>query len=148
MVDRSTSKIVYGIDDRPPPGEAIALGFQHVVAMLLGNITPPLLICGALGLAVGDTALVLQAVLMMAGLATVVQAYPIGPIGGRINSSINVRWNVLPPREVNKPPPLRDFARPGVSISSVATCSKIATMPGSSWFWKRSTNPGRFCLNN
>ena len=60
------------------------LGFQHVVAMLLGNITPPLLIAGALGLAIGDKALILQMVLLMAGLATVVQAYPIGPVGGRI----------------------------------------------------------------
>jgi NCS2 family nucleobase:cation symporter-2 len=76
--------VVYGIDDRPPLREAVPLGFQHVVAMLLGNITPPLLICGALGLELVDTALILQVVLFMAGLATIVQAYPIGPVGGRI----------------------------------------------------------------
>jgi NCS2 family nucleobase:cation symporter-2 len=77
-------RVVYGIDDRPPLKEAIPLGFQHLVAMLLGNITPPLLITGALGLATGDIAFVLQMVLVMAGLATLVQAYPIGPVGGRI----------------------------------------------------------------
>lgn len=60
------------------------LGFQHLVAMLLGNITPPLLVAGALSLSGADTALLLQAVFFMAGLATLVQAYPIGPVGGRI----------------------------------------------------------------
>ena len=77
-------RVVYDIDDRPPLKEAIPLGFQHLVAMLLGNITPPLLITGALGLATGEVAFVLQMVLVMAGLATLVQAYPIGPVGGRI----------------------------------------------------------------
>lgn len=76
--------LAYGIDDRPPLAAAVPLGLQHVVAMLLGNITPPLLIAGALGLSHGDTALLLQAVLVMAGLATLVQSYPIGPVGGRI----------------------------------------------------------------
>jgi NCS2 family nucleobase:cation symporter-2 len=76
--------IVYDVDDRPPAREALALGTQHLVAMLLGNITPPLIIAGALGLATGDTAVLMQAVLLVAGLSTLVQAYPIGPVGGRI----------------------------------------------------------------
>lgn len=76
--------VVYGIDDRPPLTEALPLAVQHLVAMLLGNITPPLIVAGALGLATGDSALLLQMVLLMAGIATVVQAYPVGPIGGRI----------------------------------------------------------------
>ncbi len=81
---RPAQRVVYGIDDRPPLAEAVPLGVQHVVAMLLGNITPPLLVAGALGLATGQTALLLQMVLAMAGLATVVQSYPLGPVGGRI----------------------------------------------------------------
>ena len=80
----SGAPVVYGIDDRPPLNEAIPLGLQHVVAMLLGNITPPLLICGALASSATDTALILQVALFMAGLATIVQAYPVGPVGGRI----------------------------------------------------------------
>jgi len=78
------TRIVYGLDDRPPLREALPLGAQHLVAMLLGNITPPLLIAGALGIATGQTALLVQAALFIAGVSTIVQAYPIGPIGGRI----------------------------------------------------------------
>ncbi len=77
-------EIAYGIDDRPSPREALPLGAQHLVAMLLGNITPPLLIAGALGVATGQTAVLLQVALFVAGVSTIVQAYPIGPIGGRI----------------------------------------------------------------
>ena len=76
--------MIYDVEDRPPAPEALALGAQHLVAMLLGNITPPLIIAGALGLANGQTALLMQAVLVVAGMSTLVQAYPIGPIGGRI----------------------------------------------------------------
>ncbi|MDP2469760.1 MAG: nucleobase:cation symporter-2 family protein [Candidatus Palauibacterales bacterium] len=74
----------YGIDERPPLQESVLLGAQHLVAMLLGNITPPLLIAGALGLVAGETGPLLQAALFIAGISTIVQAYPIGPIGGRI----------------------------------------------------------------
>ncbi len=52
--------------------------------MVLSNVTVPLLIAGALGVGAEDTALLVQMVLLMAGLATIVQSYPIGPIGGRI----------------------------------------------------------------
>jgi xanthine/uracil permease len=63
--------LVYGIDDRPPWREVVPLGIQHVVAMLLGNITIPLLAAGALGLATDQTALLIRMVLVMAGLATI-----------------------------------------------------------------------------
>lgn len=78
------SQLVYGIEDRPPLEEALPLGVQHMLAMLLSNITIPLIIVGSLGLAAGDTALIVQMALFMAGAATLVQAYPIGPVGGRI----------------------------------------------------------------
>ncbi len=78
------ARAVFGIDDRPPLAQALPLGAQHVVTMLLSNMAIPLIIAGGIGLAVGDTALVLQAVLVMAGLASIVQSYPLGPVGGRI----------------------------------------------------------------
>ena len=76
MGQNGRKHVVYGVDDRPPLREAVPLGFQHLVAMLLGNITPPLLVAGPLSLSGSDTALLLQAVFFMAGLATLVQAYP------------------------------------------------------------------------
>jgi NCS2 family nucleobase:cation symporter-2 len=52
--------------------------------MLLGNIAPALLISLALGLESEETSYLIQVALVMSGLATLVQAHPIGPIGGRL----------------------------------------------------------------
>ncbi|MCB1036294.1 MAG: purine/pyrimidine permease, partial [Acidobacteria bacterium] len=82
--DSRQVQIVYDIEDRPPARELLPLGVQHLVAMLLGNITPPLVIAGALGLDEATTGFLLQMALLMAGVATLVQVYPVGPVGGRL----------------------------------------------------------------
>ncbi len=78
------ARVAYGIDDRPPLAEAVPLGIQHVLAMLLSNIAIPVLAAGALALAFDDTVLIIQMVLFMAGVSTIVQSYPIGPVGARV----------------------------------------------------------------
>jgi xanthine permease len=80
----SQSSVIYDIEDKPPLGEAVPLGFQHVLAMVLGNIAVPLIIAGAVGLATGKTVFLVQMAFIVAGVASLVQAYPIGPIGGRV----------------------------------------------------------------
>ncbi len=81
---RDALQVVYDIDDRPPLREAVPLGVQHVMTMLLSNVTIPLLAAGAIGVATGTTALLVQMALLMAGAATIVQSYPVGVVGGRI----------------------------------------------------------------
>jgi xanthine/uracil permease len=76
VLDFVMSGIVYGVEDRPPLREALPLGVQHLLAMLLGNVTPPLVIALALGLGTAETTLLVlvQAAMVMSGLATLVQA--------------------------------------------------------------------------
>ncbi len=76
--------IVYNIDDMPPLREAVPLGLQHLVAMFLSNIAVPLIIANAIGLGAEEKAFLVQVALIMAGLATIVQAYPLGAVGARI----------------------------------------------------------------
>ena len=76
--------VEYDIEDKPPAGEAVPLGFQHLLAMFLSTTALPLVIARAIGLGTGDTMFILQMALLVAGVATVVQAYPIGPIGARL----------------------------------------------------------------
>lgn len=78
------SSVIYDIEDKPPLGEAIPLGFQHVLAMVLGNVAVPLIIASTVGLATGKTVFLVQMAFIVAGVASLVQAYPIGPIGGRV----------------------------------------------------------------
>lgn len=74
---------IYDIEEKPPLGEAIPLGIQHVLSMFLGNVAPPLIIAGKIGLATGETTFLVQMALIIAGIATIVQAYPLGPIGAK-----------------------------------------------------------------
>ncbi|MFQ5651272.1 MAG: uracil-xanthine permease family protein [bacterium] len=81
---RVRTQIIYDIEDIPPVREAIPLGLQHLVAMFLSNIAVPLIIANAIGLTNQDKAFLVQVALIMAGLATIIQAYPLGPVGARI----------------------------------------------------------------
>ena len=49
----SGARVVCGIEDRPSLRDALPLGLQHVLTM-------PLIIAGAIGMATGDTAMVLD----------------------------------------------------------------------------------------
>ncbi len=37
-------EIVYGLDDKPPLGESMFAALQHLLAIIVGIMTPPLII--------------------------------------------------------------------------------------------------------
>ncbi len=92
MVDNTSSQatggdgelVAYGIDDEPALSEAIPLGLQHLLAMFLSTVALPLVIAGAIGLNQAETAFVVQMALFVAGVATIVQVYSVGPVGARL----------------------------------------------------------------
>ena len=61
----------------PPLGSAVSLSLQHLVAMIVGCVTPPIIIAGAIGLSQADQVLLIQASLVMSAFATLVQLYPL-----------------------------------------------------------------------
>jgi xanthine permease len=78
------SEPLYDVDELPPLGKAIPLGIQHVLAMFVGNIAPPLIIAGVIGAATGETAFLVQVALLMAGVSTLLQSLGLGPVGARL----------------------------------------------------------------
>lgn len=79
----------YDLDGRVPLQQAIPLGLQHVLAMFVGNLSPLLIIMGVCGITadngLGDLRVsLLQNAMLIAGIVTVVQLYPLGPIGSRL----------------------------------------------------------------
>jgi NCS2 family nucleobase:cation symporter-2 len=84
MSQQSADHIQYDLEDKPPFHEAIPLGLQHVLAMFLGNVAPPLIIAGAVGLATGQTTFLVQMALLVAGAATLVQVFTVGPVGSNL----------------------------------------------------------------
>jgi NCS2 family nucleobase:cation symporter-2 len=91
------SVALYDIEDRPPLGEAIPLGIQHVLAMFLGNVAPPLILAGAIGSVTGQTTFLVQMALIVAGVATIIQAFPIGPVGARLPIVMGTSFAFLGP---------------------------------------------------
>jgi len=78
------SIVRYGINDEPPLSEAIPLGIQHLLAMFLSTVALPLVIAGAIGLGQSETTFIVQMALLVAGVATIVQVYSVGPVGSRL----------------------------------------------------------------
>ncbi|ABR46693.1 uracil-xanthine permease [Alkaliphilus metalliredigens QYMF] len=66
---------VYELEGVPPLKEAIPLGMQHVLAMFAGNITPIMVIAGALSISVQDRTFLIQASMFIAGVVTLLQLY-------------------------------------------------------------------------
>jgi NCS2 family nucleobase:cation symporter-2 len=85
MTERDGSiDLAYELEDRPPAVEAIFLGMQHVAAMIVPATAVALIVGGSVGLGSGDTSFLVQMVLVFSGLATLVQVFPIGPVGARL----------------------------------------------------------------
>jgi xanthine permease XanP len=79
-------ELIYGLDDKPPFRETIFVALQHVFAVFVGIITPPLIICNALKLDRANTVFLVSMSLFVSGLATLLQSRGLGPIGSRLLS--------------------------------------------------------------
>lgn len=68
---------LFKLDGRPALGKAIPLALQHVVAMIVGCVTPAIIVSGSAGLSDADSVTLLQAALIVAALSTLLQLFPI-----------------------------------------------------------------------
>lgn len=82
----NVTPIVYGLEDRVPPGTAVLVGAQHVAAMVVGTITPPLLLAGMLQFPSAETAYLISLALISSALGTFLQCRRRGPVGSGLLS--------------------------------------------------------------
>ena len=68
---------VFSLDGIPAPGQLIPLGLQHVVAAIVGVITPAIMVANTCNLSDGDRTLLIQVSLIVTALATLLQLYTI-----------------------------------------------------------------------
>lgn len=87
---------LYDVDDVPPLKEAVPLGIQHILAMFASNVSVPITVAMAVGLTVADRAFLAQCAMLVAGIATFVQAQSIGPIGARLPIVMGTSSGFLP----------------------------------------------------
>ncbi len=89
--------LVYGLDAKPPLPQTIFAALQHMLAMFVGIITPPLIIANALGLSGEQTRYIVSMSLLMSGIASFIQTRRFGPVGSGLLSVQGTSFNFLGP---------------------------------------------------
>lgn len=72
---------LYKLDGKIPVTQAIPFGLQHILAMFVANISPILIVAGACNLSASQTAMLIQSAMIIAGIGTLIQLFPIWRIG-------------------------------------------------------------------
>ena len=91
---------IYKLDGRVPVGKAIPFGLQHVLAMFVANVTPVMLIASVAvyngqAFTAIDTALLIQAAMLVAGIGTLVQLFPVWRIGSKLPVVLGLSFTFL-----------------------------------------------------
>lgn len=98
---------------RPPLGAALSLALEHLVAMIVGCVTPAIIIAEAAGLAYADRVLLIQTSLVMSAVSTLIQLFPIGKhFGAGLPIILGVSFAYLPSMQA--------IAQAGGGIAAIA----------------------------
>jgi xanthine permease XanP len=82
----SVPDLIYGLDDKPPLRQSVFAALQHVLAVFVGIITPPLIFAKALKLDGDDSRFLVSMALLISGVGTILQSRRLGPIGSGLLS--------------------------------------------------------------
>jgi len=95
--ERESSDLLYALHDRPPLRETLLVALQHVFAVFVGIITPPLIVAEALKLNAADAAYLVSMSLFVSGAATILQTNRLGPIGSGLLSIQGTSFTFIAP---------------------------------------------------
>lgn len=82
--NKDTVEALYSLDGKINLLKAFPFGLQHILAMFVANITPIIIVAAACGLGAKDTAMIIQSAMIIAGIGTFIQLFPIWRIGSRL----------------------------------------------------------------
>lgn len=86
---------IYKLDGRVPVAKAIPFGLQHVLAMFVSNLAPISIIAAAGGLSQSEIAILLQNAMFVAGIATLIQLYPVWKVGAKLPIVMGVSFTFV-----------------------------------------------------
>ena len=96
-MSKKTMGSVFTFEGRPGLRQSFPLALQHVVAMVVGCCTPAFLVANACELDAANSAVLIQASLLLACLATLLQLFPIAKlIGARLPMVMGVSFACVP----------------------------------------------------
>ena len=86
---------LYQLDGRVPVVQAIPFGLQHVLAMFVSNIAPIIILANIVGIDPALSAALSQNCMVIAGIGTLIQLYPIWRIGSRLPIVMGISFTFL-----------------------------------------------------
>lgn len=86
---------IYELDGRVPVAQAVPFGLQHVLAMFVSNITPIIILAGVVGVDSALQGALIQNCMIIAGIGTLVQLYPVWKIGSRLPIVMGISFTFL-----------------------------------------------------
>ena len=94
-MEKANIKNLYYLDGKVPVGKAIPFGLQHILAMFVSNLAPITIIGAASGVEGAQLAALLQNAMFVAGIATLIQLYPVWKIGARLPIVMGVSFTFV-----------------------------------------------------
>ena len=88
---------IYHLDGRVPVAKAIPFGLQHVLAMFVSNLAPITIIAGAAqpALSQQEIASLIQNAMFVAGIASMIQLFPVWKIGAKLPIIMGVSFTFV-----------------------------------------------------
>ena len=77
----TSTENLYHLNGKISVKQAIPFGLQHILAMFVANIAPIFIVAAASGLSTADSASLIQSAMLIAGIGTLIQLFPIFKIG-------------------------------------------------------------------
>ncbi len=86
---------LYQLDGRVPIAQAVPFGLQHVLAMFVSNITPIIILANVVGIDQELSSVLVQNCMIIAGIGTLIQLYPIWRIGSKLPIVMGISFTFL-----------------------------------------------------
>ncbi len=97
MSDNHGTSVLFQQEGTPTPQELIPLALQHVVAAVVGIITPGIIVANTCGLSGDERTMLIQVALVMAGIVTLLQAFPLfGKLGSGLPIIMGASFAYVP----------------------------------------------------
>ena len=77
----TSTENLYHLNGKISVKQAIPFGLQHILAMFVANIAPIFIVAAASGLSTADSASLIQSAMLIAGIGTLIQLFPVFKIG-------------------------------------------------------------------
>lgn len=94
--EKNVDRSLFSYDEKTSIAKAIPISLQHVMAMFVGTVTVPMVVANACGVTDAEKQMLIQFALLMAGIGTLIQLYPLKMFGARVPIVFSVGFTFVP----------------------------------------------------